>query len=248
MPSQGKWYAGGIVRGPARPYYDAVIADGPIGYWRLGEPSGTTAFDDLGLNDGTYSGSPTLGVTGSLLDGDPDTAATFAAASSQSVTVTDDASLDMAGDITVECLAKFTGSGVMVVAAKYNNAGSGQENGWLLLTDVGGVQFDGRDGNLTYHSSGNSGSINDGAWHHLVGQREGSVWQIWVDGTQASSDDVGTSGTLANNVPLRIGRNTDLVGGAGAFYFTGSIDEVALYDYALSDARILLHAQLAGYA
>lgn len=247
-PATGKWYAGAIVFARGTPYYDAVVEDGPLAYWRLGESSGITAVDAMGLVNGTYVGSPTLGATGSLLDGDTDTAVAFNGASSQAVPVGSSGTLDgVTGDITVECLAKFTGSGVMVLVAKYDNAGA-DENGYLLLTDVGGVQFDGRDGNATYHSSGNSGAINDGAWHHVVGQREGSVWRIFVDGAEASSDDVGTSGSISVGNSLRIGQNTDTVGGAGPFYFTGSLDEVAVYDFALSDARILLHAQLAGYA
>ena len=56
-------------------YRDAVLSTNPVGYWRLGEPSGTVAVDVMGLNNGTYVNAPTLGVAG-LLTGDPDTAMT----------------------------------------------------------------------------------------------------------------------------------------------------------------------------
>ena len=54
-------------------YADAVLVTNPVGYWLLGEKSGTVARDEMGANDGVYNGSPTLGVAG-LLAGDSDTA------------------------------------------------------------------------------------------------------------------------------------------------------------------------------
>src|SRR5207245_2849368 len=58
-------------------YAGTVLNDNPLGYWRLGEPGGTTLVDATSNHlDGSYSGTPTLGVTGALT-GDPDTAASF---------------------------------------------------------------------------------------------------------------------------------------------------------------------------
>jgi hypothetical protein len=48
-----------------------VLADQPIGYWRLGETSGTTAADSSGYQrSGIYVNAPTLGAA-SLLSSDP---------------------------------------------------------------------------------------------------------------------------------------------------------------------------------
>ena len=74
---------------PRKPDYSSTIkGDSPAAYWRLGEPSGTNANDEIGIADGTYAGSPTLGVTG-LLVGDTDTAVTFSRASTQKVNMFD---------------------------------------------------------------------------------------------------------------------------------------------------------------
>ena len=44
------------------PYFDAVMQYSPVGYWRLGETSGTTAADSSGNgHNGTYTGTYTLG-------------------------------------------------------------------------------------------------------------------------------------------------------------------------------------------
>ena len=55
-------------------YSQVVLARGPAGYWRLGEATGTTAFDSSGGgNHGTYVGSPSFGQPGAIA-GDPDPA------------------------------------------------------------------------------------------------------------------------------------------------------------------------------
>src|SRR5262249_54513852 len=67
-----------LPRASGSPIYSSVVlADNPIGYWRLGETSGPTAFDSSGLgHNGTYTGGVTLGVPGAIVD-DPNTAARF---------------------------------------------------------------------------------------------------------------------------------------------------------------------------
>ena len=54
---------------PPTTYSAAVIADQPVGYWRLGETSGTTAKDASGTNPGTYRNGALLGQA-SLLPSD----------------------------------------------------------------------------------------------------------------------------------------------------------------------------------
>ena len=58
-------------------YRDAVLADSPAGYWRLGETSGTTAADTSGNGrTGSYLNTPTLGQAGALT-GDSNTSVGF---------------------------------------------------------------------------------------------------------------------------------------------------------------------------
>jgi len=58
-------------------YRDGVLAKGPVGYWRLGEDAGPTAFDETPNGyDGSYVGNPTFGMPGAICD-DPDTAVQF---------------------------------------------------------------------------------------------------------------------------------------------------------------------------
>ena len=60
----------------ASPYQAEVLQDTPYAYWRLGEADGaTTAHDTANGNDGTISGTVTLGQPGATCDND--TAMTF---------------------------------------------------------------------------------------------------------------------------------------------------------------------------
>ena len=88
-------------------YRNQVLADEPLAYWRLGEPSGTSAADASGNgNTGTYGGSPTLGATGALA-GDTDTATSFDGVN-DNVSVPNNASLNLNGSFSIEFWAKQT--------------------------------------------------------------------------------------------------------------------------------------------
>jgi hypothetical protein len=53
-------------------YHTEVIADRPVAYWRLGEPSGAlVAVDEIGDLDGAALGDIQFGAVGAL-PGDPD--------------------------------------------------------------------------------------------------------------------------------------------------------------------------------
>ncbi len=83
-----------------------------------------------------------------------------------------------------------------------------------------------------------------GTWHHVVAVREPSRVLLYLDGkleaeTEATSDD-----NLAD-LRLVIGRYS-LAGGKFGRAFTGRIDEVALYDRALTAEEIASHFRLVG--
>src|SRR5262249_4849632 len=56
-------------------YRDAVLGDGPLDYWRLGD-TGAVAVDQTGRNDGSYAGACTHGRPGAIA-GDADAATLF---------------------------------------------------------------------------------------------------------------------------------------------------------------------------
>ena len=105
-------------------YAAEVLADAPLGYWRMGEPSGTTMVDSSGNGrNGTYAGSPVLGGTG-LIVGDVDTAVEFDGTAKRAY-VTAPATWMQPTVITAECWIKpdvITGSHAIMNRANFDEA------------------------------------------------------------------------------------------------------------------------------
>ena len=79
-------------------------------------------------------------------------------------------------------------------------------------------------------------SYNDGQWHHGVVTYDGSILRLYVDGVQVPAT-LSTSSipeTTGNNHPLKIGANSRIVDNL----FTGSIDEVGVWNRALTTTEI----------
>ena len=87
-----------------------------------------------------------------------------------------------------------------------------------------------------------SGSIlvNDNKWHHIVLVRDTSLTKlfIYIDGTQDASR---TEINAANTDSGAFSVGTDRWPGASSGNYSGYIDEIALYNTALSAARIKAH-------
>ncbi len=81
-------------------------------------------------------------------------------------------------------------------------------------------------------------SVVDGQWHHLAGVYDGSTVRLYVDGQLDASINAGPVRTTSDPVYIgsRVGRLTDR-------NWNGWIDEVRIYDTALSEANILYLAQ-----
>jgi hypothetical protein len=97
-----------------------------------------------------------------------------------------------------------------------------------------------RDGNLSWYDELYSGehyhqtttNIADGQWHHVVASRQGNQIKFYADNQYLSTFTTGTDAVRDTNVDL--GR---LLWG-GSLYFLGCIDDVRIYDRALSAAEV----------
>ena len=208
----------------------------PVGHWMLdGDATDSSATGA----DGTVVGDP-LWVAGVLgdgleLDGVDDL-----------VDCGNPAELDFGtGDFAVSAWIKLTTTERATVYAKGGDNGGGirytlamgeaNDNRMTLTTD------DDSDKRQTLGAT----VVNDGAWHHVVGMRSGDTGLVYVDGvldgTQDLPDGYDLSGTSQHNA--LIGAITSHTDDSLEKFFTGTIDDVRVYDRALSDGEI---AQLAG--
>ena len=220
-------------------YAATVLADGPVSYWRLGELSGTTATDSgAGGNTGTYNTGTTLGVPGAITS-DTNTATQFNGTQGY-VSVPDNANLDITGNMTLEMLAKpgllnGTTQTVLQKGTSASAAGAGWQyrvsvtsaNRWKAILFVGATSFELTD---------NIDTLSTSRWDYLVVVRNGSTVTFYVDGQSVASTAI-SGATNTTTGMLAFGR----AGGYSNYYYNGSIDEVAVYNVALSSSQIVNH-------
>lgn len=212
-------------------YRDVVLADSPAFYLRLGETSGTNANDETANNrDGTYINSPTLGVTGLIVDADK--ACQFDG-SNDYVELNADFQFN-SGNFTIEAWIKTTTTGRMI----YSQGFSAGTRECSLFTHTGGaIAFYVADGVGDVFLASPTGFCND-ARHHVVVTRSGSTWKMYIDNVERASATASRTDIDATGQKPRIGAKS---GTTPSSFFAGTIDEVAVYTTALSVARIDAH-------
>lgn len=212
-------------------YVAEVLADDPAGYWRFEETAGAVATDSSGNNrNATVNGGVTLGVDGVL-----------------------------AG--TGDHSARFNGSsGYVQLPGAWGGAGWSELtiDAWVNTADPITADFQsvlsGHDPNAFAHfqlfSAGNTGIYTDagfvatpiipatptGTWRHVVITAKSGESKVYVDGEQVGSTVTTAFNNIAPSSNVSIG-----LGHANSRWFRGQIDEVAIYDQALSEERVLLH-------
>ncbi|MCX4471599.1 NEW3 domain-containing protein [Micromonospora sp. NBC_01655] len=213
-------------------YAAQVLADKPVGYWRLGEESGTSAEDSSGTgNRGAYTDAVTLGRPGALT-GDPDTAAELTGGH---IAVPDSASVSVSGSFTLEAWVNLNDvCGQYSVVEKYD---APAYNGYVLRVLPGG-----RINALTLGGAGQLASVEGqtvvtpDTWHHVAAVYDGSTITVYLDGRLD-----GSAATKVNPTDgagsLKLGARGDDAGTRLA----GLLDEVAVYDHALTADEVKRH-------
>lgn len=224
-------------------YSGLVMMDAPVSYWRLGEAAGVgtaTALGSCGAGcNGTYTNSPTRAQSGAIST-DTDTAVSFTGADSgtnQMVSVTTPASLNINAAVSVEAWIKPTSLPSSSATIIRCGVSTDTQYGLSIASD-GSVVYTYYDGAFKTYSSAAS-AISTGAYQHVVLTRQsnGTTYSIYVNGTAVvSGASAGTTPSVAGAPSCNIGATT-----ASTNQFTGSIDEVAVYSYALSYGQIKAH-------
>lgn len=217
-------------------YSNIVTDDNPVGYWRLNETTGGTATDQLGANPGQYLNGVALGRPGALA-GDADKAAGFDGTDDK-VDIPWSASLNPS-TVSFECWAKVApGTDSTHRSPISSRDGTPGAEGYIFYAEAGKWQFWSGPGwdNLSTSST----SVVQDQWTHLVGTYDAvtKTKNLYVDGKLAASK---TNVTITPNDarPLRIGAGQ--TEGTGTYWFRGDIDEVAVYNQALSPGQVATH-------
>jgi hypothetical protein len=225
--------------GGATTFAGAVLADGPVAYYRLGEGTGSLAADSSGNgNLGDYNSSTTtLGAGGALgaPDTDPSTAITETNGGGYDAFVGSGASNPLptgSAARTLSAWIKPTDSGCRVFAG-YGLETTDEAFGVGDACDgANSIYVNGWSDDLEFPTTVN---LHDGNWHFIVVTytAAGSV-TVYVDGAAA-----GSSQTIPQ--PLATPAGTALYIGAGEQGYSswyGGLQDLAVYPSALSASQV----------
>lgn len=220
----------------------STLYDGLVSYWKLSEASGTRN-DSFGTNHLTDVN--TVGQAAGKL-GD---AASFVAASSEQLTVADNASLDLTTAMSISFwLYRDTASADHAFFGKWTFATDG---GWVIQSGSGGgahVQI------FIATSAADAGGgcnmrfdnvLTAATWQHVVMIYDGTLsgnsnrLKVYVDGVAASLN------VHAGAVPATLRADTATLrfgafGGSLTRYLNGRLDDVALYNRAITSTEVAL--------
>ncbi|MDX6609099.1 MAG: hypothetical protein QOF85_1024 [Solirubrobacterales bacterium] len=228
------------VRGP----YNAAVSgtSGLVDYWRLGETSGTNLNDSGGSRDATAANGVVLGTAGPLTL-DSDTAVSF-----DGVNDNAKASLSLSSTqrLTIEFWLNWTSyANDDRLAFEYTSNFNNTSGGFLVNpnSSTSGGQFEVAIGRGISRNNVFFARPSAGAWHHyafvfnttLTGSQQITPY---VDG-KAVSFSKGSSGTGAGSFASTtlnfMSRN------GSSLFGKGSLDEVAIYNQALTSTQISQH-------
>jgi len=216
-------------------YSQEVLVDNPITYWRLGETSGTTVVDQKNLNNATYQGSPTLGVSG-CNPYDTNTAVYFGGGTSNYIIKNPFNSFPGTA-ISAEFWVKSSSTSTLGTPLSYASSTADNE---FLIYDYNRVQV-----YLGGPSVDTGIAINDGKWNHIVVTWQSSTGSLvmYKNGVAVYSTTHQTGYTIKSGGSLILAQEQDGVGGVldSGQSLIGSMDEVAIYNYVLSPTRVLAH-------
>lgn len=218
---------------------------GLLAHWRFDEsPGATTALDSVGNFHGTNSPTGADFVTG----GQSGNALSLDLAANGLVNMGDNLMLG-SSNFTISAWIKTPPGGTPGFGNFLSKHNTTFANGYILSYNHTAIA-NGLDhgffyaGTRTIPSMGftivdvpvSTLTVNDGNWHHIVGvYRPTGLTTIYVDGAPMEGS-IASSSIAANAAPFLIGGTT--AGSTPTANFTGLVDEVQIYNRALTDAEI----------
>jgi hypothetical protein len=195
--------------------------------------------DSMGTNHGAYLSPPSLGASDAIAN-DSNTAATF-----DGVNEFATAPSQISDDFSIELWFRSS-TGIGTGAGWWQGAGLIDAEGAVAANDFGislrsdgkvvagvGAPVSGQDVSIV----STSGGYANGAWHHVVFTRTmtSGAMELFVDGVSVGSA-TGSTASLTSPSNIDIGRIL-----TGNRYFTGTLDEVAVYRTVLSAGTVATH-------
>jgi len=207
----------------------------PIAYWSFDEGYGTIAHDNtFNKNHGTLTNMSTTGTSTAWVDGKVGKSLRLDGVDDY-VRITDDDSLDLGtNDLTISVWLKtgITDSNQRGVVDKLG----GTPSSWTTQIQNGKISFGWWTDSFQGWKAADS-IIADDEWHHIVIvlERSSETIYFYKDGSSDGSSVFSgiASADFSGTAPIDIGHYD-----GSSDYFDGNMDEVKIYDYALTTDQI----------
>ena len=208
-----------------------------IAHWDFDETGGSTAFNSAGGVNDTLFGGATFTSTGGVLGG--------------AIQVTN-GYVDMGNNfpVTPTFSVSIWVKTLDATGAPVTKHWMGWQNGWFL--GMGKVTSDSYPNSASFFVGGpnsvtavGTSAVNNGQWHQLAGVYDNNTVLLYIDGNLAGSGST-PSGYQNSDAHFMIGATTDFNGITPVKSFSGFVDEVRIYDNALSaqDVKALYDSTL----
>lgn len=229
-----------LLASTAPAYRAAVAGSGPWSYWRLNEPNGGLAASQQAVRTGTGNGTAhnTVDQPGIPL---ADSAARFNGANSY--VELPQGIVHGTASVSVEMWFKTTQPGVLF-AYQSNALDDPTQVSWMpaLYVDTDGKLRGRYFTSTAMPQIVTPNPVNDDQWHHAALTTDGEWHKLYLDGALVGSE----RGTVFHEKSVRtyVGAGTTQFwekAPPGRGYFTGLIDEVAIYHKELAPEVVTAH-------
>ncbi|WP_198411682.1 MULTISPECIES: LamG-like jellyroll fold domain-containing protein [Cryobacterium] len=236
--------AGGTPAVPPTPtdaYGARVFTDQADVYWRFDEASGITAKDSSssGQSDGEYGAAVQLQQPRAIQVG-----SAVQASGTQSGGVATKTARSSFTQFSTEAWFKTgTASGGKIVG--FENVATGQGSSYdkqIYMTNSGSVIFGVYAGGFQFIES--TTGFNDDTWHHVVGTQGPDGMRLFLDGSEIGSNPTTVNEGFDGYWRAGGGNLNSWPAQPASPYFSGTLDEVAVYPSALSPAVVAAHYEL----
>lgn len=209
------------------PGLSATVPSGLVSWWNGETTIGNVAVDQAGTNNGTFVNGATVAP------GKVGNAFSFNGANYIDLTQTVQFN---SNDFTIQGWFRTNADTTVTYQQIWMSGYNGGNPAVEIVMQDNKLKFYARDISLqTTPDVLTSLGLNDNNWHHFAAIRNGSNFILYADGAQAASISKVMGDLDAADVVPRIGNG---LGTTNNRYFVGSIDELQIYNRALTQAEI----------
>lgn len=252
---------------PLTGYAQIITADHPVAYWRLDETNGsTTAVDAVGTFDGTYFDTASGGgvFTYQVPTGVPhftnDPAIQLATGATVQIPFAPEINPDTTWSVETwfkpSSLGANGGDYRVLLSSQYNLYPN-PYNGWYVYQQPNNtLAFVPQPGNGFIVAGPNDPANNNllvaNNWYHLAITDDGVNFNVYINGQLRSGFPVSGIAFIQNGTGINLNGTPGIGSGLGNMVigkrtdgefntFQGTVDETAVYNYALSAAQVQSH-------